>query len=161
MNKTPAKSYMLPLDRSYCQNITNGRTPGIFLNKTPGKAVITKMPIKGLNKTPAKAPPNTAIKNQFDIKSQSFITPSKARKSIYSSVRRTDILPRINHLDDTKTTNHHISKQSMLPVDETTFSLMNCSTSTELESPFIITVSQPIAKIVQQQQQQPMYVYLI
>ncbi|CAO1394924.1 unnamed protein product [Diamesa serratosioi] len=157
MNKTPGKSYMLPLERSISHNITNGRTPGKALNKTPGKGIIVKMPLKGLNKTPAKAPPNTAVKKLpiSAIKSQSFITPSKANKSIFTSVRRTDILPRINHFADTKTPNHQLPKQSMGLVDDTTFSLMNCSTSTELESTFNIPGALPLptAKIISQQQQ--------
>ena len=150
MNKTPAKSYMLPLDRSNHQNITNGRTPGKLLSKTPGKAIITK--------TPGKAPPNTAVRKLpiSAIKSHSFVTPSKARKSIYT-VRRTEILPRTpSLLSDTKTPNHHIPKQSMGPIDEITFSLMNCSTSTELESPFTIPAPPPPTAINVIRQQQPM-----
>lgn len=149
MNKTPGKSYMLPLDRSNHQNITNGRTPGKVLNKTPGKAMITK--------TPGKVPPNTAVRKlpMSAIKSHSFVTPSKATKSIYTSVRRTEVLPRTNLYSDTKTPNH-IPKQSMGPIDETTFSLMNCSTSTELESPFTIPAPPPPTATNVIRQQQPM-----
>ncbi|CAO1416789.1 unnamed protein product [Diamesa hyperborea] len=150
MNKTPGKSYMLPLDRSNHQNITNGRTPGKVLNKTPGKVMITK--------TPGKVPPNTAVRKlpMSAIKSHSFVTPSKATKSIFTSVRRTEVLPRTNLYSDTKTPNHHIPKQSMGPIDETTFSLMNCSTSTELESPFTIPAPPPPTATNVIRQQQPM-----
>lgn len=154
MNKTPAKSYMLPLDRSNYQNVTNGRTPGKVLNKTPGKAIISKRD----SKTPLKAPPNTAVRKlpMSAIKSHSFVTPSKATKSIYTSVRRTEILPQTNHYSDTKTPHHNIPKQSMGPIDETTFSLMNCSTSTELESPFTIPAPPPPTATNIIRQQQPM-----
>lgn len=155
MNKTPGKSYMLSLDRSNGQNITNGRTPGKALIKTPGKAIKSK--------TPGKAPPNTAVRKlpMSAIKSHSFVTPSKASKSIYTSVRRPEILRRPNHCSDAKTPNHHIPKQSMGPIDETTFSLINCSTSTELESPITIPGPPPptAANIVRQQQL--MYVLII
>lgn len=160
MNKTPAKSYMMPLDRSNVQNITNGRTPGKALNKTPGKAILSKV----ISKTPGRVPPNTAVRKlpMSAIKSHSFVTPSKVSKSIYTSVRRTEVLQRTNlYADTTKTPNHQFPKQSMGPIDETTFSLMNCSTSTELESPSTVPAPPPptaLPTAVTVQQQQPMYV---
>lgn len=150
---------MIPLDRSNVHNITNGRTPGKSLTKTPGKAILSKV----ITKTPGRVPPNTAVRKlpMSAIKSHSFVTPSKVPKSIYTSVRRTEVLPRTNlYADTTKTPNHQFPKQSMGPIDETTFSLMNCSTSTELESPFTVPgpPQPPPPTAVTIVQQQPMYV---
>jgi DNA uptake protein ComE-like DNA-binding protein len=106
--RTPLKSYMKPIPR----NEIASKTPGKFLAKTPAN-------IRG---TLAKKTPTVSRFN-------SFITPgSKKSLAVTSTVNRYSEMPRSkNNINNTIN-----AKES---IDNNTFSIMNVSTSTEIDAP--------------------------
>jgi len=113
---------MLPLARSE----TNlSRTPGRA--KTPGKM---DPPSSRYTGTIRKVPLGSA--NKF----HSFTTPSSQKRITNNLLRRTDNIPRVelNYMDQSVPFGG-FPKESL---DNNTFSILNCSTSTEVEAPAVL-----------------------
>lgn len=134
--KTPMKPYMLPFARSDLSIIGKNKTPAkTSVAKTPGSVLPTGRYTGRIEKQPLRS----ANRNR------SFNTSSKRNTTLSKRSTNLPLTRELNYLDQCEQSG--IPQQSM---ENNTFSIMNCSASTEIDAPNCFP------SLMQQQQQQPM-----